>query len=484
MSLPSPAAKSASGLSTLEASIRRDLERLEYPKRPWVLSRQASDGRPILDVLIIGGGQSGLAAAFGLMREKVNNLLVVDDSAPGLSGPWKTFARMHTLRTPKHLTGPDLNLPNLCFQTWYEAQFGEDAWKAVGFVPKELWADYLHWYRHVLSIPVRSHTRVGALSWLPEERCFAVPVRSTDKQAPQDAPEEILLARKVVLATGIDGSGRWETPANVARLPRELWVHTRDDIDFEALRGKRIGVLGAGASAFDNASVALERGAAEVHLFYRRKTLPTVNAYRWAEFVGFLKHHGDLPDADRWRFIRRILEMGQLPPHDTYQRARALPHFFLHPESPWQDVQAVEGRAQVTTPHATFTFDKLIVGSGTVTDLSLRPELAHLVGDIALWKDRYTPPPEEAHTDLARHPYLGPGFEFQEKVPGRAPYLGSVFNYTFGCLLSLGFGGASISGMKYSLPRLVAGITRQLYLEDKDAYFDSLMKFDLKEFEP
>jgi cation diffusion facilitator CzcD-associated flavoprotein CzcO len=480
MSLPSSASKSASGLSALEAAVRKDLERLEYPKRPWVLSRHTRDGRPILDVLIIGGGQSGLAAAFGLMREKVDNLLVVDDSAPGFSGPWKTFARMHTLRTPKHLTGPDLNLPNLCFQTWYEAQFGEDAWKAVGLVPKELWADYLHWYRQVLAIPVRSHTRVGALSWLAEERCFAVPVLPTDRQG----PEETLLARKVVLATGIDGSGRWETPSQVTHLPRELWAHTRDDIDFEALRGKRVGVLGAGASAFDNASVALERGAAEVHLFYRRKTLPTVNPYRWAEFVGFLKHHGDLPDADRWRFIRRILEMGQLPPHDTYHRARALAHFHLHAESPWRDVQAVEGAAQVTTPRGTFTFDKLIVGSGTVTDLSLRPELAQLVADIALWKDRYTPPPAEAHEDLGRHPYLGPNFEFQEKIPGRAPYLGAVFNYTFGCLLSLGFGGASISGMKYSLPKLVSGITRQLYLDDKDAFFDSLMKFDLKEFEP
>jgi cation diffusion facilitator CzcD-associated flavoprotein CzcO len=434
----------------------------------------------VLDVLIIGGGQSGLATAFGLMREKVKNLLIVDDSPPGLAGPWKTFARMRTLRTPKHHTGPDHNIPNLCFQTWYESQYGEDAWQKLGLIPKELWADYLDWYRRFLGIPVRSHTRAGAIEWRAEDRCFAVPVQPVDG----GGQAETLFARKVVLATGIDGSGRWETPSLVARLPRELWAHTRDAIDFDALRGKRIGVLGAGASAFDNASVALEHGAAEVHLFYRRKTLPTVNAYRWAEFVGFLKHHADLPDADRWRFIRRILEMGQLPPHDTYHRARALPHFHLHGDSPWRDVRAENGTALVTTPHGTYTFDKLIIGSGIVTDLTLRPELTHLVADIALWKDRYTPPLEEAHADLARHPYLGPGFEFQEKVPGRAPYLSSVFNYTFGCLLSLGFGGASISGMKYSLPKLVSALTRQFYREDKDAYFESLMSFDVKEFEP
>src|SRR6218665_3161483 len=152
---------SPSTLSALEASIRRDLERLDYPKRPWVLPRHARDGRAILDVLIIGGGQSGLAAAFGLQREKVTNLLVVDDSPAGFAGPWKTFARMHTLRTPKHVTGPAQNLPHL-------------------------------------GIPVRHDPRSGAFTWLPEERCFAVPVRPSKGEG----LEETLLARKVVLAMG------------------------------------------------------------------------------------------------------------------------------------------------------------------------------------------------------------------------------------------------------------------------------------------
>lgn len=475
----SPELPSAPGLSALEDAIRRDLERLEYPKRPWVLPRCTRAGQKVLDVLIIGGGQSGLTAAFGLMRERVTNLLVVDDSEPDLAGPWKTFARMHTLRTPKHLTGPDHNLPNLCFQSWYEAQHGEAAWQSVERVPKEMWADYLNWYRRTLDIPVRCRTRVGALAWSPEEECFVAPLVHT-----REGDAGVLYARKVVLATGIDGSGRWEVPSVIAGLPRELYAHTRDDIDFEALRGKSVGVLGAGASAFDNAAVALEHGAAEVRLFYRRKTLPNVNPYRWAEFVGFLKHHADLPDADRWRFIHRIMEMGQLPPADTFRRARTFPQFHLHASSPWLSAEEVDGRARVTTPQGQFTFDKLIVGSGTVTDLSLRPELAQLHGDIALWKDRYTPPAGQEHADLLRHPYLGAHFELQEKHPGRAPHLASIFNFTFGCLLSLGFGGASISGMKYGLPKLVSGVTRQLYLDDRDAFFESLERYDEKEFEP
>ena len=465
----------APGLAALEAAVRRDLELLSYPHRSWVTPRTTRAGQPILDVLIIGGGQSGLAAAFGLRRERVDNILVVDDSEPGRSGPWRTFARMNTLRTPKYLTGPDLNLPNLSFRAWYEAQHGAAAWESLGLAPKEMWAAYLDWYRGLLGLPVRHRTRAGALRWLPDEGCFEVPVQ-------QQGASESLFARKVVLATGIDGSGRWEVPEVIRNLPPELFHHTRDDIDFAALRGKRLGVLGAGASAFDNASVALETGAAEVHLFFRRKRLPNVNPYRWAEFVGFLKHHADLPDADRWRFIRKIIDIGQLPPSDTFKRATSLPGFHLHGDSPWLEARAVNGQALVTTPHGAFTFDRLIVGSGTITDLSLRTELEHLYPHIALWKDRYQPPAAEAHADMSRHPYLGPHFELQEKHPGQAPWLSSVFNYTFGCLLSLGFGGASISGLKYSVPRLVAGITRQLYLEDREKYFRSLEEYDTKEF--
>lgn len=38
--------------------------------------------------------------------------------------------------------------------------------------------------------------------------------------------------------------------------------------------------------------------------------------------------------------------------------------------------------------------------------------------------------------------------------------------------------------MKYSLPKWVPGLTRRLYCEDKDAYFESLMSYDVEEFEP
>ncbi len=454
--------------------VRRDLGLLDYPRRDWLSPRRTADGQAIHDVVIVGGGQSGLAAAFGLLRERVTRLLVLDENPLDRAGPWLSFARMATLRTPKHLTGPDLGIPSLTPRAWYEAQHGPGSWEGLERLPREGWASYLAWYRHTLDIPVRPDTRVGVLAWNVAERAWEIPC--SDARSGAGLPA--LHARRVVLATGIEGSGQWHVPAMIrAALPERLYAHTRRDIDFPALAGKRVAVLGAGASAFDNAAVALEHGAREVRLFFRRAALVTVNAYRWAEFVGFLRHLGDLPDADKWRFIRQIVRMGQLPPADTLARASRHPGFHLQPRASCRSFEARGDTVLIRTDDQTFEADFVIVGTGFVTDLRLRPELAIVEPHIARWADRYTPPEGEQHEDLARHPYLGPGFELTERIPGQAPYLRYLYNYTFGCLLSLGLGGASISGMKYSIPRLVSAITGSFFHEDRDQHLDSLCRF-------
>lgn len=461
----------------LSAQVERELKLLSYPQRSWVVPRTTRAGAPIYDVLIVGAGQGGLATAFGLRRERIDNVLVVDENAEGFAGPWLRFARMRTLRTPKYLTGPDLGVPSLTPRAWYEAEHGAASWDALEFLPKETWAAYLTWYRTTLQLPVQFDTRVGALRWDERERAFEVPCTCAGREAPK-------YARRVVLATGIDGSGHWQVPKMIEdALPTSRYAHTRWDIDFAALRGKRVAVLGAGASAFDNAASALEAGAREVRLYFRRAQLVDVNPYRWAEFVGFLAHLGDLPDREKWRFILQILRMGQLPPRDTLARAQAHPSFHLEPGAPWKSLAlAPDGSIVIETPRGRFEADYVIVGTGFVTDLRVRPELARIEADIARWSDRFTPPPDEAHEDLLRHPYLGPSFEFTERSPGRAPWLQHVYNYTFGCLPSLGFGGASISGMKYSIPRLVSGITRSFFREDSEHYYQSLAGYGEREF--
>ncbi|HEX6243717.1 MAG TPA: NAD(P)/FAD-dependent oxidoreductase [Polyangiales bacterium] len=460
----------------LRARVERELTLLEYPKRAWLEPRSTPAGQPILDVAIVGAGQGGLAAAFGLMRERVSNLALFDQNPLDRAGPWLNFARMHTLRTPKHVSGPDLGVPSLTPRAYFEATHGEGSWEQLGLIPRQTWAAYLRFYRRVLNIPVQPETQVGALRWEPGSSAFALPCT-------RGGFTELRYARRVILATGIEGSGAWQIPALIrTQLPRERYAHTSEPIDFRTLAGKRVAVLGAGASAFDNASVALEHGAREVHMFFRRSWLVQVNPYRWAEFVGFLRHHADLPDADRYRFIAQLLRTGQLPPTDTYLRATKHANFHLHPGSQWQQLRLEGEQIVLQDVLGHFELDFVIVGTGFVTDLALRPELAELEPHIARWQDRFQAAPSLRNAELDRHPYLGPGFEFCARDPGSRPELSYVFNYTFGGLLSLGFGGASISGMKYSIPRLVGGVTSSLYREDAQRFFDSLCAYDEKEF--
>ena len=62
---------SADALRGLEARIAEDLARIAHPNQNWLEPRRAPDGTPAFDVLVVGGGQSGLATAFGLLRSRV-----------------------------------------------------------------------------------------------------------------------------------------------------------------------------------------------------------------------------------------------------------------------------------------------------------------------------------------------------------------------------------------------------------------------------
>jgi cation diffusion facilitator CzcD-associated flavoprotein CzcO len=116
-------------LNALEAKVRHDLTRTSHPSAPWLEAKIGPDGRPALDVLIVGGGQSGLATAFGLRRSQVTNILIIDKAEAGKEGPWLSYARMQTLRSPKDFTGPDLDIPSLTYALT-ERVAGVTPWKS------------------------------------------------------------------------------------------------------------------------------------------------------------------------------------------------------------------------------------------------------------------------------------------------------------------------------------------------------------------
>ena len=455
-----------STLPELELLLRRDLDLIRYPARPWVLPHDAPDGGAALDVLIVGGGQAGLTAAFGLLKERVTNILVIDENPEGREGPWGTYARMPTLRTQKDVGGIDLGLPNLSLRAWFEVQYGRAAWDALYKIPTELWLRYLGWYRRVLGIPMRNAARLT--SFRPDSGLIACAVE-------ENGAVRTLWARTLVFATGIEGNGARHVPDFIVRnLPRERWAHTQEPIDFAALQRRRVAVLGGAASSFDNAILAAEHGAAAVHVHHRATELRAYNPMGWAEFSGYLAHFPDLPPETRWRFSRAFKRFKMGPPDTTMQRARSLANLHIHAAAHWNAVHFDGASIRIDATDGPLGADFVIAGTGYVVDLTVKPELADHLAVIATWRDKFTPPPGEEDESLANAAFLGSNFEMTEKTPGAAPWLAAVFNFSRGAQMSMGPMPIGLSGIKYGVPRLVQGITRRLFVADAARYFEGM----------
>ncbi|WP_144184994.1 FAD-dependent oxidoreductase [Elioraea rosea] len=460
------------GLAALEARVARDLALIAYPEPRWVPGRVSGSGEPILDVLVVGAGQGGLVTLFALLRDRVTNILAIDRKPEGQEGPWRDFARMVTLRSWKTVTGPDLDIPSLTFQSWFEAQWGEAAFEALGKIPKGMWADYLLWYRRVLGLPVRNGMELVSLA--PGADGLAATLREAGQQ-------RTVVARKVVLVTGIETPGRWWMPEFIAALPSHLRAHTAEAIDFAALSGKRVAVLGAGASAFDNAATALEHGA-QVTLCCRRPELQRVQPYKQISHAGFFRGFPHLPDAQRWRWMNHLLSVREAFPRETWERATRHAGFTLRTGSPWLGARARGDHVEIDTPQSVLEADFIICGTGFEMDISAHPALWPHAGLIATWGDRHTPAEGEENPRLARFPYLTAGFALTEKMPGTAPWLANIHLFSFGATVSFGPSGSSINAMKFAAPRLAQAIAADLFAADAEAHYQAMLAYDTPEF--
>lgn len=375
---------------------------------------------------------------------------------------------MVDLRTDGHVAfaqDPDgprsrRSLPH--FRAWYEAKYGLNAWEALYKIHNRTWVEYLSWLQQMLALPVRHG---AALEALEPAGSFVRAVLN------EDGARRSILTRRVVLATGRAGAGGvfWPNFIDRALVP-DLAAHTNDDINFEALRGKSIAILGGGASAWDNAATALERGAARVDMYVRRPYLPQVNKGRGSAFPGFLHGWSSLPDAERWATMVYLNDLQAPVPHETVNRTIKQRDFHIHFRTTVEAASRSEGRVAVrfAGQGEPRMHDFLIIGTGFNVDPALIPELASYAPNIATWYDRYQPAPDLRRMDLERFPYLGPGFELTEKTPGSDPSLGQIHLVNFGAHASHAGIASDIPGVNIAAERVAGAIVTSLFREDID----------------
>ncbi|MEI2265247.1 NAD(P)/FAD-dependent oxidoreductase [Erwinia sp. CGal63] len=466
-------AESLAGLAALEAQLQQDLEYLELPAKSWVPSR-TYQGEPVHDVVVIGAGMCGLAATAKLILSGIDNVLTLDAAVAGQEGPWVTFARMETLRSPKTLQGPALGLPQLTFRAWFIAQHGSEAWQALDKIPKDQWMAYLVWYRRVLKLPVCNGVRMTGISQQDDLIALELEGFATDK----------IYARRLVLATGRSGLGGFAVPDFLKDVDRAYWAHSADDIDFNALKGKRVAVIGAGASSMDNAATALEAGAGAVDLLIRRKEMPRINKMTGIGSQGVVHGMQHLPDAWKWKFVDYTATTQTPPPRSSTLRVsrHANARFFLN-----CGIRAVKQEKEgllIETTQGEMRYDYLIAATGFTNSFNGRPEFAAIAPHIRSWADgRYQPEMGAPRAGMTDAPDLGPSFEFRERVAGSCPLLAHIYCFNDAAMLTHGKVSGDIPAVSAGADRLVRGITASLFAEDVDSHFASLVAYDKPELE-
>ncbi|MEO0818951.1 MAG: NAD(P)/FAD-dependent oxidoreductase [Pseudomonadota bacterium] len=461
-----PPASDVAGLAALEAALARDLARLNHPPAPWVPERTGPDGCAALDVLLVGGGMNGLAAAFALRRLGIARIRQVDRRPAGQEGPWLTYARMERLRSPKHLAGPVQGIAALTFRAWYEAQHGAEGWEALGHIPRPVWAAYLQWFAQASGAAVENGVAVEHVR--PAAEFVAVTLRHAG------GAEEVVQCRQLVLATGREGQARPRVPAPFRPWLGERVRHSSDPIDFAAFHGRRVAVIGLAASAYDNAAEAAEAGA-EVTLIGRAAAVPRLNKMRQTVYPGFAHGFAALDDAERLRWLGHVTESRIAPPRHTVQRvAAAGVRLIIGAEI--TAVAPAGAALRLETTAGAVEADLVILGTGFAIDLAAAPELAGLAHAILTYRDLLGDG-EGAMGELLDCPALDPGFGFRARPGAAMAGLGRIRCYTHASQPSLGNLASDIPHAGEGAERLARAIAEALFVEDRAHHWQRLLDY-------
>ena len=405
------------GLEAAERIARHDLARLNYPPANWVPERIGPDGKRVLDVLVVGAGMCGQTAGWNLLREGIRNIRVIDRNPHGHEGPWNTTARMPILRSPKHLTGPDLGVPSLTFRAWYEAQHGADGWEELYKVLRLDWMDYLVWVRKVVDLPVENGValvacRAGRRS--PEgdavDRRDAPRPQARAGQRPRRLGR-LPLARLPLVRSersqahrqGLPYAGRDRLHASSSASASACWACSQPRSTMPRPRSK---------------PARARRSATPAARTCRRSTSPRASPFPDSSAATACSTTTGAGESTPtcWPPARRRRTNRCCGCRSCRASRSASPN-------PWLDVIVDDAGVTVKTTKATERFDAVFFGTGFDVDIAAarRSRPSRRTSNSGATRAR---PRRPRPTPRPRcYPYLGPGFELMEKEPGRTPLL-------------------------------------------------------------
>ncbi len=208
--------------------------------------REYRDADP--SVLVVGAGHSGLFLAARLGRLGVPTLLV--DRYERAGDNWRLRYNGLLLHDFKYAT----EFPYLPYPTTWPL-----------FMPKEMLADWMEAYVTLMDLDLWTSTEVRNATYDEAAGRWTV-------ELDHDGERRVLHPQHLVFATGKDGlPHRPEVPGE-ERFEGVL-AHSSEHLGGDSVRGKRVVVVGVGASAHDIAQDAYENEAASITMVQRSPAL-------------------------------------------------------------------------------------------------------------------------------------------------------------------------------------------------------------------
>jgi putative flavoprotein involved in K+ transport len=198
-------------------------------------------------VVVIGGGQGGIAIGARLRQLDVPTIIVERNARPGDS--WRRRYKSLCLHDPVWYD----HLPYIKFP---------DNWPV--FSPKDKIADWLEMYTKVMELNYWGSTEAKSAEWDDEAKEWKVVVE-------REGEEVVLKPKHVVMATGMSGKPNMpEIPGmNVFQGEQH---HSSEHPGPDEYAGKRVVVIGSNNSAHDICASLFEAHAAEVTMVQRSST--------------------------------------------------------------------------------------------------------------------------------------------------------------------------------------------------------------------
>jgi putative flavoprotein involved in K+ transport len=214
----------------------REAEELGYSRQP--------------EVVVIGGGQGGIALAARLRQLGVETIVVERNERPGDS--WRKRYKSLALHDPVWYD----HLPYLPFP---------DNWPV--FAPKDKIGDWLEMYTRVMEINYWGSTTAESAEFDEAEGRWTVKLQRDRGNGPE---EVVLRPRQLVFAMGVSGKPNRPEFPGMDRFRGEI-QHSSEHPGPEGYEGRKVVVVGSNNSAFDICGSAWEAGA-DVTMVQRSST--------------------------------------------------------------------------------------------------------------------------------------------------------------------------------------------------------------------